>query len=142
MLLHHTAILPSPWMGFLWLLALTGRRASAQYCVTDEASLTGTSDFGSEFKFRCVEGAYVSSVQVAKDVGGLTGLQLTCSDGEDSEVFGSCVACDILSHKVDCSGGWTGLSTVPDLDNTYPAEATFFCYNEDNPSGASLGPYP
>lgn len=93
--------------------------------------------------FDCVEGAYVSNVKAAKDVGGFTWFELTCSDGEVSDIFGACLFCDSISHKLDCTGGWTQMSTTPNLnDDVYPAEASFFCYNEENPSGTSLGPYP
>lgn len=128
MVLHHTTTLSSSSKGFLLFLVLAVQRASGQYYETDVASVTGTADGGGEFTFNCAEGAYVSSVKVASDVVGFTGFELSCSDREVSEIFGACFFCNTFSHKLDCTGGWTQLSTYPNLDdNVYPAEAYFFC---------------
>ncbi|CAM9804293.1 unnamed protein product, partial [Ectocarpus fasciculatus] len=140
MFLRAATVLGLPFKGFLWFLVFTVQRASSQYCQTDVMPLTGT-EFGSEFTFECVEGAYVSEVTLSSETDGFTGFILTCSDGEVSEVYGYCF-CGTLFVKVDCAGGWTQLSTTPSLDTDSPANASFFCYNEGDPSGATLGPYP
>ncbi|CBJ27589.1 hypothetical protein Esi_0075_0080 [Ectocarpus siliculosus] len=130
-----------PFKGFLWLLVLTVQCVSSQYCQTDVVSLTGT-EFGNEYTFECVEGAYVSEVTLSSETNGFTGFILTCSDGEVSEIFGYCFYRDTLFVKVYCTGGWTQLSTTPSLDTDSPANASFFCFNDGGPSGATLGPYP
>ncbi|CAN0293398.1 unnamed protein product, partial [Ectocarpus sp. 4 AP-2014] len=47
-----------------------------------------------------------------------------------------------LVRKVDGAGGGTQLSTTPSLDTDSPANASLFCYNDGDPSGTTLGPYP
>lgn len=130
--------------GLLQLVMLSTLRASAQVCETEVASLTGT-EFGSEFTFDCADDAYISRIDVAgtSDSEGFIGFTATCSDNVESEVFGVFLFQDSIYQAVDCTGGLTEMYTTPGVDdNEYPAHGHFFCYNDDNPSGAKLGPYP
>lgn len=139
MVVRATKTSGSSFGGFLRLLVLTAIWVSGQDCQTETASVTGT-EYGGANTFDCAESAYVSEVHVNKEAGGLIGFILWCSDGE-SKIFGVCLNCDL---NVDCTGGLTEMSVTPSLDedDEYPANANFFCYNEENPSGTSLGPYP
>lgn len=132
----------SSFARFLWLLVLTVTWVSGQDCQTETASVTGT-ELGDANTFDCAEGAYVSELHVSMDTVGFVAFILWCSDGE-SKVFGICFGCGDYYHNVDCTGGLTDMSVTPSLDedDQYPANANLFCYNEDNPSGTSLGPYP
>lgn len=136
----RAATTPGPtFKGVLWLLVLTAQCSLGQYCQTDFLSFTGT-EIGNDYTFECAEGAYVSEATVSSGTDGFTGLILTCSDGEVSDVFGFVPTATRSSLTVDF---WGQLSaTLSLVNNETPSKASFFCYNNGDPSGTSLGPYP
>lgn len=134
-------LLVRPSRASFCLLVLTVQCSLGQYCQTDVLSLTRT-EFGNDYTFECAEGAYVNEVTVSSGTDGFTGLILTCSDGEVSELFGFCSYCDTFFLTVDFTGGWTQLSATLSLDDgETSSKASFFCYNKGDPSGTSLEPY-
>lgn len=128
----------------LLLAMLSAPRSLGQSCETEVASLTGT-EFGGEFIFDCADDAYISRVDVAgtSNSAGFLGFTVQCSDNVESEIFGASLFHDSIYQFVDCSGGLTEMDTTPGVeDDDNLANAHFFCYNDDNPSGFKLGPYP
>ncbi|CAM9511648.1 unnamed protein product, partial [Ectocarpus sp. 4 AP-2014] len=129
----------STLQGVLWLLVLSAQCSLGQYCQTDFLSFTGT-EVGNDYTFECAEGAYVSEATVSSGTDDFTGLILTCSDGEVSDVFGFYSYCDTFFISVNF---WGQLSaTLGLVNNETPPKASFFCYNNGYLYGTSLGPYP